>query len=581
MQSVSNYYLSAIEEDSQTWVCKVLVKTSASAVASAVLTDSEIYMDTFTVTRSALDSSYMGITGANSDVLSLSLTEMGIEMLEDLGMLKKGILLDCYAWLLTSDPNQSTDDPSLNTDSTENTSGRVHIGQYYISDIDSDDFSASIRAYDCMLAFDVPISDSDRTKLYSNSHDIAYWLGIFCESCTTDTYVLTLDPNISNISGLANMNVSVYIDEEDMFSTYRDAIKQLAQLAGGFASITADGYLTIVPFSKTVGTTITQRFIYGYKLAPVQYTVQGIKTSVAGYNYTATGTATGTELINLWYPENMYLRQMQDAEATDISSDITDCLDAVAGVLAGLNFFGGSYDSIFRPELELGDMTAITVRTVKGGAVTDVTYGYIPIGEMILNFGNVSTIKSYGYEGETSSSATSSSSKSGSVSIVNGSFHIVGADDITLGENETKTLYRLVRINSRAGIEVFVNFTGTATITGAGSLYFKITYDNVEYSYSPKYTVACGYQTFSFGVSFSSTEFDATHFLKIELISTGAELEMESTDYQIAIFSNGASQGGASWTGYYECSDTVPNITFNNLVEYVAPASEEVTTTTE
>ena len=160
MLNISEYYSSAIKKEEKKWYMRVRFADSVNELSSAYidLDDYDIIEDSTSITSSATSNSYFSIGGVCAKELSLTLTAYGVVKLKEKSALKKGVCLSVDLWTKTDDTNQSDVDYSKNIDDTENTTGKVKMGNSYIYSIQNQDFQCKTKAYDAILMFPVDIS---------------------------------------------------------------------------------------------------------------------------------------------------------------------------------------------------------------------------------------------------------------------------------------------------------------------------------------------------------------------------------------------------------------------------------------
>ena len=84
--------------------------------------------------------------------------------------------------------------------------------------------------------------------------------------------------------------------------SYRNALGYLSILAGGFVVINRDGELDIVNYNNTVVASIGENRVYDYSMSEVEYEINEISTSVAGFDYTVKNKTSASEtLIKLFF----------------------------------------------------------------------------------------------------------------------------------------------------------------------------------------------------------------------------------------------------------------------------------------
>lgn len=622
MFPVSAYYLSSILNSERKWQIKGEVKLSNTSATLVTLENDDFITNTFQINRQSTNSGSFTLGGVCSTRVNLTLTYSGIGKMKSVSALQKGYCVKLAVWLKTSDPNQSDTDYSKNLDLSENTTGKVELGYFHIYNIKNSDYQCDLELYDAMLAFDRDITNQDAIYLYQGAKCISDWLELFCESCSTTNYQLSLADGVA--SKILNNEALFFIGTDSTLKNYRDAIGYLSILAGGFAIINRDGELDIEFYQTDSVLSVPHNNVMSYDVDDNLYRVAKLSTSIAGFDYSAYNSAQvlGALGAEIFLTENPFLRGIQPEDATELSTTIIDIIDSLMESLENVYFYGGSFEILGRPELDCGD--CITINTLVLDKATDTMVSKVYPNVLICghNWGYQvwSTVKCNSYVEVTASSKPTSSFKTasggGGGGATNSTVYFVGTKDLTLQANRTITVFDILFLN-KANISAHASVTITADIIQAGDVEFKILYDNVEYWSRPKWSIHEGYYTFSFDIGLASTEVDQQHSLIIQAISkasrhfnirsainqnkdnifdlddrvvaleggqtggtsdvdrndypmTSTIMSVAALDYQIVITASGVRQGEASWTGRYELADDVPqySVGYNNPVKF-------------
>ncbi len=578
MFPVSAYYLNSILNGDRRWQLKAEISLSNSSSVLITLANDDFVTQTLQVSRQSTNSSSFTIGGVCSTKLNLSLNYKGIAKVKSVSALQKGYCFRLILWLKTNDPNQSDTDYSKNRDDSSNTTGRVDLGYFYIYNIKNSDYQCDLELYDAMLAFDRDITYQDQIYLYQGAKTITEWLELFCTSCSTANYQLVLADGVA--SKILNNSILFSIGNDSTLKSYRDAIGYLSILAGGFATINRSGELDIEIYKTTSLLEVEHNNVVEYDVDDNLYRVAKLSTSIAGFEYTAynSNAQLGALGAEIFLDENPFLRSMQPEDGEELQTSIKDILDTLMAGIEDIFFYGGSYQILGRPELDIGDCITIKTKVLDkvNNVMIDKNYPYVLVCGHNWAYQTWSSIKCNSYIEVTAKSKPTSSFKGtggggGGGSATNSTIGYTGTRDISLSANRTATLFDVLFLAS-AGIATHAAITAVADITAVGNIAFRITHNNVTHFLMPKWTLAnTGYFTFSFDVMLDASDVDMQHSLVVEVVSSqGLTAEIDQLQYQLILTASGVSDGGGSWTGRYEFTDTVPQyiVALSNPIKY-------------
>lgn len=575
MFPVSAYYLNSILNGDRRWQLKAEISLSNSSSILTTLDNNDFITQTLQVSRQSTTNRSFTIGGVCATKLNLSLNYQGIAKVKEVSALKKGYCFRLILWLKTNDPNQSGIDYSKNRDDSSNTTGRVDLGYFYIYNIKNSDYQCDLELYDAMLAFDRDITYQDQIYLYQGAKTITEWLELFCTSCSTANYQLVLAEGVA--SKILNNSILFSVGNDSTLKSYRDAIGYLSILAGGFATINRSGELDIEIYKTTSMLEVEHNNVVGYDVDDNLYRIAKLSTSIAGFGYTAynSNELLGALGAEVFLDENPFLRSMQQEDSEELETSIKDILDTIMAGIEDIFFYGGSYQILGRPELDVGDCITIKTRVLNKttGQLINKNYPYVIICEHNWSYQTWSSIRCNSYIEVTAKSKSTSPFKSSgtSTNASNATIGYTGTKDISLRANKTATLFD-VQFVASAGISTHAAITAVADITAVGNIAFRLTHNNVTHFLMPKWTIASsGYFTFSFDVILDSVEVDMRHSFLVELISSqGLTAEIDQLQYQLILTASGVSDGSEGWQGRYEFTDTVPQylIALNNPISY-------------
>lgn len=574
MQNVSQYYLDAVERPSRHWEFKIYVKRKKEYATLCTLVSGDIKENTIKVNRIALKDNYMGISGAGSSKLEFQLTASGILKMEAVNRLCKTTFLDFWVWLKTEDPSQSDDDITENTDHTENTSGRVHIGEFHITDVKSTAFDCSVTAYDAMVAFNRYVRAAERKLLNRGEHSYAYLLDAFCTRCSKGVYNIVLDDQI-DFSELPNGTLALGVDKDIKFENYRDIIIYMAQLLGCFAYVTRDGKLSFKKFSQDIDYELGAGSVFQHEFGGVYYEVYGIEMNVAGFDCESTNpTQEPDNPANFKLDENPFLRHLEpddDGTRTGVTQQTEDAINNIADAVRGLKFNGGTCQGVYHPELDLGDRLRVTVKTLYNHqTVQNVVYPYVLLGEITETYITRMDIKSPDYTGDIDAAVKSSNFKGeagggggggGSSTPLASVVHIQGKSDKAITTIESALFASAsTSIRAEANMPVLVWFTGTFVAETNAHLTLSYEYDGIA-TFSPlEYNLQEGRNTVTFSVGFDATETELIHHFGLFAKVNSGTVGLAKKDFQLNVYSSGATSSEPTWSGTYIVNDVVDNL---------------------
>lgn len=573
MYSVNQKYIDKINSDShKDFTFKLNVKLNKDATTLLTLTPADVESDSLKLSRQATSNSYFTLGGVCSSKLTMALTPSGVDRLLEAGLLRKDICFEYNEWLKVDDVNQSDSDYSINTDGTENTTGKVKNGYFYVNKVENSDYSCNLELYDSMLAFSTDISYNDGIILTQGYRSILDLFTLFCKSCSTDLYKLTVASDIE--SRIYNKEVLFSVGNDGSVDSYRNALGYLSILAGGFVVINRNGELDLVNYNNTVVASLDENRVYDYSMSEVEYEVNEISTSVAGFDYSVKNKTSASEnLIKLFFSENPFLRGIQTADAKELDSLVKSCINNMLLSCQGIKFDGGDFEIDHRPELDLGDCIQFTKAYVdnKTKNILTKTYNNAILCNIESSFNTFDSMSCNKYDLESAYGSKSSSSfktsSGGSSALVSSYYTQFLTKDVSVGAGkEVKLFNSLILLNS--GIGAMASFVAVCNITGVGNIQFNIVYDNVAHPIKPRYTLHNeGYFTVSFDIGLDPVDEDMQHSLNIYVKSLDtATLNIATLDSELIINASGVKSAEPTWTGRYELSDSVNAISLPNVI---------------
>ena len=441
-----------------------------------------------------------------------------------------------------------------------------------MNNVENSDYSCNLELYDSMLAFSIDISYNDGIILTQGYRSILDLLTLFCKSCSTDLYKLTVASDIE--SRIYNKEVLFSLGNDGSVDSYRNALGYLSILAGGFVVINRDGELDLVNYNNTIVASLNENRVYDYSMSEVEYEINEISTSVAGFDYTVKNKTSASEkLIKLFFSENPFLRGIQTADAKKLDDSVKSCINNMLLSCQGIKFDGGDFEIDHRPELDLGDCIQFTKAYVdnKTKNILTKSYNNAILCNIESSFNTFDSMSCNKYDLESSYGSKSSSSfktsSGGSSSLVSSYYTQFLTKDVSVGAGkEVKLFNSLILLNG--GIGAMASFVSVCNITGVGNIQFNIVYDNVAHPIKPRYTINNeGYFTVSFDIGLDPVEEDMQHSLNIYVKSLDtATLSIATLDAELIINASGVKASEPKWTGRYELTDDVALISLPNVI---------------
>jgi len=575
MYNVNQKYIDKINsDDTKDFTFKLNVKLHKDASTLLTLTPADVEVSSLQLSRQATSNSYFTLGGICSSKLTMSLTSSGVDKLLEAGLLRKNICFEYNEWLKVDDENQSSSDYSINTDGSENTTGKVKNGYFYISKVENSDYSCNLELYDSMLAFSVDISYNDGIVLTQGYRSILDLLTLFCESCSNDVYKITVASDIE--SRVYNKDVLFSVGNDGSVDSYRNALGYLSILAGGFLVINRNGELDLINYNNLGVAALDENEIYEYSMSEVEYEINEISTSVAGFDYTVKNkTSSDEKLVKLFFSENPFLRGIQTADASELDASVKSCINNMLLSCQGIKFDGGDFEINHRPELDLGDCIEFQKAYVdyKTKNVLTKSYNNVILCNINSNFNTFDSCSCNKYDlesayGSKSSSSFKTASGGGSSTLVSSYYTQFLTKDVSIGAGkEIKLFNSLILLSS--GIGAMASFVAVCNITGVGNIQFNIVYDNVAHPIKPRYTLHNeGYFTVSFDIGLDPVDEDMQHSLNIYIKSLDtATVEIATLDAELIINASGVKSSEPTWTGRYELTDEVALIKLPNVIK--------------
>lgn len=561
----SAYYLTAIAQQQQEWKVKLIFHSgSKSSAIVATLTDEDILENSLSIESQTTNNTNFTVGGIASSKCNFTLNYKGINKLKTANALKKKICFEVKVWLKTEDPNQDPEDISININESENTSGRIKLGFFYIDEIKDNNYNTQVSAYDAMLAFDISISDADQTFIHGVGGTIAQYMTRFANSCSLGNYEIAAD--LTETPAINNSYI-LYADEDVSVNNYRDALGYLSQLCDSFMYINENGDLVVKTYSQLEQAQFGHKKVFEYTQGNEQFQIRKISTTAAAFNISSSASSAQTDnYADIFIQESPFLRYFFPENAQNIPTVVQTIIDNMMTYIEPLRFTGGQFTLPTRPDIQIGDNISIEVieldkSTTPPTHVTK-TYTNVLICSHVWKYQTYSTVKSLGWAKASASSiqSTSKIKKSSGGSMLNSIIRTIGSTDINLGSQASAKMFAVYFI-LEANMEAEFTITAVLNVTQAGSFKLNIQLDGVPYILIPKETIpSTGYHTFSFTLGTGSFEYDGQHSLVITLVSLDAfQASCLATDQQLLINATAVRSATPEWTGLYEITEEFTN----------------------
>ena len=374
MISVNQKFIDSCNSDYVLSQIKIRVSTNKVGTILCTLNDDEFNISSNSVEKQASSGAVCNIGGVCSNRIKVIINQKGIEKLESVNGFNKNNVLHIIQWNKVDDAQQNPNDFSLNLDDSENETGKCDLGFYYISQIKNNYYDCEITAYDGMLAFEKNLTISQLKYMMTNSKTVDEWLAYLC------TLVNDSNFNISytdNTEVTCNDGIYFKLSDDSSFDKIRDAISQLAQLKMAYATINAQGNLTLKQAIKTntssYDESVDNEYMFNCDNEVKESVVKLFYTSVAGFEYENTyKDEQGRNEINLFLEENKFLRGFEPYNGTALSSNTLTCLRNMSLEVMGYSFYSCECDINNRPYIELGDNVEVQRKLVDQQGTTTI-----------------------------------------------------------------------------------------------------------------------------------------------------------------------------------------------------------------
>lgn len=349
----------------------------------------DVVENSLVITSMATGASYFTVGGACTSKLTFTLTRDAVDKLTSVAALSKGMWVRVEQYNLV---NASIQDENDYSNGGSYTLGTCKMGSFFIYDIKNTDYKCDIVCYDSMLEFDRNVSQAELQYMQDNTKTIDGWCDYFCERCSTTNNLLSY----VRTSAIANETLEVCLSYDSSVNTFREAIEFLAMLAGGFATVTEDGELTIRTFSsESVSIGSHEGLMEGIFEKNISI-ISGFYTTVAGFDFSNVVSETsGYDNINIYLPENPFVRGIQSADKTKMDDIVESALYATSSFLVGTKVYACKMTYNQLPYVEIGDRISTTRVVVNSdSSVSEIVADDIVITEARYSVGVSTELRS-------------------------------------------------------------------------------------------------------------------------------------------------------------------------------------------
>ena len=569
------------------------ISAEAESTPLITLTPEDIELGTYNIDRQATAGSSFTIGGSCSSKLSFTLNSVGLAKVRVFKALARGYCIRLVEWLLTEDPNQSTEDITLNKDNSENETGRVPIGSFYISNIGNSDSFCSIEAFDSMLAFSRKLTKADSKALKEGLYTIKELLVRFVASCTRPNKPIVLDDNIDNV--IINPAVKYSIGKDASLDSYRSALDKLSTLAGGFFTIDRLGKLTLRRFSKEPIRYIDEHNVFDYTMDEELRVISGVSISSSNGALLSQKPVTEGKGTVLSLDDNIFLNEFSISGVEDEEKKLMYILDGIRDTLYGTKFYGGTFTTPHRPELDLGDTVTFSkyYREPISGNFLTFAYNNVILCRVVSNGDGFDTITCDHYTPEKSRAIKTSSKKgsSGGKTVTGGGTLAKASTYLSdflrqpLGLTSGRTLRVFnITMSLPEGAGAMASFTICYNVTHIGTLKFKIKYNGNWHLLKPTYTIhnlGFGVAAFDVGLDPSLSSNGAKTLMLYIESQDDLELTIDKEQAQCILTASGIKSSKADWTGLFEVEDDISKGFVFKSPFHIAGLTEKLSTSTE
>lgn len=572
---------------------KIACSVSKSTPVLCTLTDEDIIASSFKLSRQALKESYFTLGGACTSEVTFTLTSYGVAKLKKVNLFVKSTCLTIKEWVQVDDSSQSKDDPSVNTDGTENTTGQIKLGVFYIQELGNKPANCSVKAFDGMVALGKSITSEDLIT-FQTPYSLQVRLDQIKKACLTGAYEANLapitwdTPDVSDVT----MNTELASDKSDV-STYADMLSQLSILYGGFATFDVDGNLALIRLGvSSEKITIPTDIIHGTgEDVSLDYStkIAVLESSVAGFTVRKPdSTVVEPPLGVLYLPEVGLLRGCQTPrkgnELYVMDTRIDKWLSFIKDIVINKSFTGGSISVGNRPDIQLGSTLSFKYWGMQydndgNGSWVEQTVSDFIVCKIDYSLNNETVLTCNSYQEHTDLGNTGSS-------IVEGA----GSSEPTIANAVLLSRNKVLKMGTQKAIDILgMNVALTAKMNTFITTTFKIlfTEDTVstEQAYlkcyffvdgkkllvQPQYPISPGVSTYSFSEALEAYQIDGVHRVDVYISTTLGRWQLQAYDGVLVIMASNIASTASDWTGLVAINETIDDAQRHPIIPDSAP----------
>ena len=558
---------------------KIACSVSKSTPVLCTLTDEDIIASSFKLSRQALKESYFTLGGACTSEVTFTLTSYGVAKLKKANLFVVSTCLTIKEWVPVDDSSQSKDDPSINEDGTENTTGMIKLGVFYIQELGNKPANCSVKAFDGMVALGKSITSQDLIT-FQTPYSLQVRLNQIKEACLTGAYATDLaeitwdTPDASDVT----MNTELASDKVDV-STYADMLSQLSILYGGFATFDVDGNLALIRLGVSSETiTIPTDIIHGTGVdVSLDYStkIAVLESSVAGFTVRKPDSIVVEPPLGVLYlPEVGLLRGCQTPrkgnETYVMDTRIDKWLSFIKDIVVNKTFTGGSISVGNRPDIQLGSMLSFKYWGMQydddgNGSWVEQTVSDFVVCKIDYSLNNETVLTCNSYQEHTDLGNTGSSIVEGA-----GSSENTIANAVLLNRNkvsksgtqkETAILGMNVALTAKMNTYLTTTFKllftedNTSTEQAYLKCYFFV--DGKKLLVQPQHPISPGVSTYSFSEALDAYQIDGVHRVDIYISTTLGRWQLQAFDGVLVVMASNIASTASDWTGLVAINETI------------------------
>jgi len=356
----------------------------------------------------------------------------------------------------------------------------------------------SIKAYDSMSKFDENLGNFSTN---GTAYSILVWL---CRQVG-----ITLGNTEAEINQMENSDVILNISSNE-YNTYREALKDVSAVLGGFSYIDRFGQLKIGQYRESSNYQLTARERISAEVSEYKTWISEIDITVDSVSYKAT---TGTNDGLTYALTNKMIKGL----VSTIQPIIDNILDAVKAV----KYTPADYKILYNPIFDLGDMVEVPAdgRVLKNKVYTVIT-------SFDYRFQGTSSIKGVGesiFLSKRSKSNASTAADSAIAIAKNNGTYIETYSNVEAYSIGT-TRKNVVTIEYGNGTADVIVLHGQCCIncTTPGTVQLIYGVDGEDESFSPKKQLVAGYNIIDFYCYYLEPEQNWLSYYTVDLVSEDA-----------------------------------------------------------